>query len=205
MYFLIVAAIIALALMAYAHFALHVSVTQVLTKLESKSSALPATPVTVNVAPTASGAAVSTAPVVTAPAPSPTPAALPGGIDTPDANGFVALTGLPAGNYYAKIRFAIAEVGAALAGAAHASVALNCGFLAHGRWITTQMIGVCAQIESVTDGTTGAQTYRLKSPEQDIPGTLALPPSFTVASATAHFAALPDPNTAGSGGFVPKP
>lgn len=147
-----------------------------------------------------------------APAPNPAPVAsggtappaLPAGIDVPDANGFVALTGLPAGNYYNKIRFSVSEVGAALSGVQHASVALNSGFLANGRWITSQMIGVCAEIESVTDGTNGAVTYRLKSPEVSIPNTLALPPSFTVASATAHFAALPDPNTQGNGGFVPK-
>ena len=130
--------------------------------------------------------------------------ALPAGTDTPDANGFVALTGLPSGNYYTKIRFSISEVGAALTGVQHASVALNSGFLANGRWITSQMIGVCAEIEPVTDGTTGAVTYRLKQPQVSIPDTLALPPSFTVASATAHFAALPDPNTnKGGGGFSP--
>ncbi len=138
-------------------------------------------------------------PAVTAPS-----AALPGGIDTPDARGFVALTGLPAGNYYSKIRFSIGEVGAALTGTQHASVALNTGFLANGRWITTQFIGVCAEIEAVTDGTTGATTYRLKQPQVTIPNTIALPPSFTVSSATAHFAALPDPNTSGGGGFSPN-
>lgn len=197
--FFIVAAIIALALMAYAHFVLHVTLAQILAKLEGKSST---GGVSVVVNGTQASSAPPTTPIVTAPK-SALLTALPSGIDTPDANGFVALTGLPAGNYYAKIRFAIAEVGAALSGVQHASVALNCGFLAHGRWITTQMIGVCAQVEAVTDGTTGAQTYRLKTPEQDIPGTLALPPSFTVASATAHFAALPDPNKQGGGGFVP--
>jgi hypothetical protein len=143
-------------------------------------------------------------PVVTAPPPAVGSGKLPAGIDTPDANGFVALTGLPDGNYYKTVRFSIGEVGAALSGLQHASVALNTGFLANGRWITSQMIGVCAQIEAVTDGTTGAQTYRLKQPQVSIPGTLALPPSFTVASATAHFAALPDPNTEGSVGSGPK-
>lgn len=147
---------------------------------------------------------VAQPPVVTAPTPAVGSGKLPAGIDSPDANGFVALTGLPAGNYYSKIRFSIGEVGAALSGLQHASVALNTGFLANGRWITSQMIGVCAEIEAVTDGTTGAQTYRLKQPQVAIPGTLALPPSFTVASATAHFAALPDPNTKGGGGFVPN-
>lgn len=199
MNFLIVAAIIALALMAYAHFVLHVTLAQILTKLEGKaSSAVP--PVTVNVG---SAADAVSSPSVTAPPPAVGSGKLPAGIDTPDANGFVALTGLPAGNYYSKIRFSIGEVGAALSGVQHASVQLNTGFLANGRQITTGLIGVCAQIEAVTDGTTGAQTYRLKQPQVSIPGTIALPPSFTVASATAHFAALPDPNTKGAGGFMP--
>lgn len=195
--------IAALAVFAAVHFHLIAKIEAALHKTAPVAN--PA-PVVVNVNPPGGGIIppsespvfTPAPPVITAPA-----ASLPAGIDTPDANGFVALTGLPAGSYYSKIRFSIAEVGAALQGVQHASVALNSGFLANGRWITTQFIGVCAQIEGVTDGTTGAQTYRLKQPEVSIPGTLALPPSFTVASATAHFAALPDPNTKGSGGFVP--
>lgn len=150
-------------------------------------------------APPASGSTSSAPPVVTAPG-----AKLPEGIDTPDANGFVALTGIPQTSARAKIRFSIAEVGAALPGVQHASVALNSGFLANGRWIASnKFIGVCAQIEAVTDGTTGAQTYRLKTPEQDIPNTLALPPHFTVASATAYFASLPEPHEGDGAGFLP--
>lgn len=186
--------IAALAAAAIYHFHLVATVKNAVNELSPKHAS----------SPVAQPPVVNAPPVVTAPLPAVGSGKLPAGIDAPDANGFVALTGLPAGNYYSKIRFSIGEVGAALSGLQHASVALNTGFLANGRQITTGLIGVCAQIEAVTDGTTGAQTYRLKQPQVAIPGTIALPPSFTVASATAHFAALPDPNTAGSGGFVPK-
>lgn len=189
MQILIVVAII-FALFAAYHFHLLATIKAALHKSPSET----APPAAASVPPAAQPPAVTAPPAGTV--------KLPAGVDTPDANGFVALTGLPDGNYYKTIRFSIGEVGAALSGLQHASVALNTGFLANGRWITSQMIGVCAEIEAVTDGTTGAQTYRLKQPQVSIPGTLALPPSFTVASATAHFAALPDPNTKGSGGFV---
>lgn len=86
---LIVAAIVALALMAYAHFVLHVTLAQILAKLEGKASSIQP-PVTVNVqapaaiAPPALGAAVAA---------SAAPAVLPAGFaSAPNENGYVQLT-----------------------------------------------------------------------------------------------------------------
>jgi hypothetical protein len=141
-------------------------------------------------------------PVVTPPAPSISTGALPTGIDTPDERGFVILTGVT--NSRGKARCSIGEVGAALTGEQHASVQLNTGFLANGRWETDGFVGVCAEVEAVTDGTSGAKTYRLTRPQVPIPGTMAFPPQFTVASATAFLNSLGEPVAGSGAGFSPK-
>jgi hypothetical protein len=153
------------------------------------------------------GSAVDSPPTPAAVPPTITPpptqpaATLPSGIDTPDQHGFVVLTGVT--NSRGKNRCSIAEVGAALVGAAHASVQLNSGFLANGRWITEEFIGVCNEVAEIADGTTGAKTYRLAEPAIAMPGTLAFPPQFTVATATAYLNSLGEPNTGSGAGFSP--
>jgi hypothetical protein len=144
------------------------------------------------------------------PAPNPSPApvasggtappALPAGIDTPDLNGRVALTGLPAGNYYTKIRFAIYEVAKALPdGDAKRDAQANIAH-ANGEYnIAEGMITVCYPLVKAEQS--AADKLDTSKPITD---TLALPSFMTVAAATAHFAVLPDPNTKGNGGFVPK-
>jgi hypothetical protein len=131
---------------------------------------------------------------------------LPSGIDTPDANGLVALTGLDPNSHYGKLRYAIAEVGQALPvdSTQRAFVLVNVYNNANAHWLLQQMIPVCYQITTGKDPISGAPTHGFDG-TKGLPGTFAVPEAVgaTVAAATAHFKALPEP-TAGSGsGFVP--
>lgn len=135
------------------------------------------------------------------PIPQPSAPTLPAGIDTPDSSGRVALTGLPAGNYYTKIRFAIDEVAKALPdGAAKRDAQANITH-ANGEYnIAEGMITVCYPLVKAEQS--AADKLDTSKP---IAGTVALPSFMTVAAATAHFAVLPDPNTNNGGnGFSPN-
>lgn len=122
------------------------------------------------------------------PVPHPVTTAL-AGVDTPDANGFVALTGLTAGTHWAGIRFAINEVGQGLPAnsRARASVELNCE-RATSSYNMGAFLPVCHDIVETTDGITGLPSYKIG--DNDLLGTIALPFDWTVAKATDHFKAM---------------
>jgi hypothetical protein len=144
----------------------------------------------------------------TAPTPAVTAAAsgsLPAGIDTPDANGLVALTGLDPNSHWGKIRYAIAEVGLALPtdSAERAFVLVNVYNNANAHWLLQQFIPICYAITSGKDPVTGATTHGFDA-TKGLAGTFAVPEAVgaTVAAATAHFKALPEPVTGSGTGFV---
>ena len=122
------------------------------------------------------------------------------GHDTPDANGFVALTGLT--GYYAKLRYQVAEVSNALpAGSSQRGIAEANLTHANGEWIVASMITVGYAAVQVDDPTTGGKTWAIPKPATAIPGTNSLPAKkmvdgtdlSTVAGATAWFSKLAPP------------
>lgn len=114
------------------------------------------------------------------------------GYDEPDANGNVALTGLPEGSVYRTVRFAINEILPLLSpGKAHDTLAANLK-AAQARYNTGMFIAECQ----------GAGTPPRWLDGVNIPNTRALPDNYrgtpflgTVAQATVFYTNLSNPVT----------
>lgn len=115
-----------------------------------------------------------------------------GGYDEPDANGNVALTGLPAGSYWGTKRYAIAEI-LPLLPPGHAHDTLNANLkAAQARYNTGRFIAECQGVGTPPAWLDG----------KNIDGTFALPETDrgtpflgTVAAATAFYETMANPTT----------
>lgn len=135
--------------------------------------------------------------------PAPDSAAGNAAYDTPDANGLVALTGLDPNSHWGQKRYAIMEVANTLpiGSQAHACASLN-AINAQTENNIGGFYGVCLQVEQVTDGA-GVQTWHFPAHPTSIANSQAVPSSWSVAQATAHFKALPEPGPGAGGNFLP--
>ena len=129
----------------------------------------------------------------------PAPYAGPIGCDAPDDNGLVALTGLDPVTHWGGIRYAIMEVANTLpvGGHAHACASLN-SINAETQNNMGGFYGVCSQVEQAPDG-----EWRFAPTPNHIPSSQDVPSSWSVAQATAHFKALPEPGSGEGGSFLP--
>jgi len=143
------------------------------------------------------------------PPPQPIPSQLPAGIDTPDAHGLVALTGLDPSSTHATLRYAIEEVALALpVGDARRGMLIENLRNAQTRWQVGEahMVGICYECKVGVNEATQEPTYQV-DPARGIANSIAVPHglAMTVAEATAYFKAKPDAEADGSTGkFVPS-
>ena len=152
----------------------------------------------------------ASAPAAPASAPSPVPSPLPAGIDSPDAHGLVALTGLDPNSHWGKQRYCVQEVALALpVNDPRRGMLIENLRNAQTRWQVGEahMVGICYECKVGVNEATQEPTYQV-DPARGIANSIAVPHglAMTVFDATAYFKAKPVESGAdgSTGKFVPS-